>query len=205
MQDAQTFKIKSASFITSIADMTAYQAAAANLPAPEICVTGRSNVGKSSFINLLANQKKLAKTSQTPGRTRLLNLFDFNAGLFTLVDLPGYGYAAASKSEIERFSKLTESYFDTTQKLAHAFALVDIRHAPTQQDKQMVQYLYTKGISFTVIATKADKISKSQLPKHLQTLASGLSLGKDNILAVSAQTAFGKDAVLARLQQILHN
>jgi len=242
---SQSFTIKSASFKTSIADIEAYASVAGTYDCPEICVAGRSNVGKSSFINLLTGQNKLAKTSSVPGRTRLLNLFGLTVegkGLtdgewwtvngkeeekissllpphssptappsslltpnssFILVDLPGYGYAQAAKKEIERWGGLIEDYFAASQKLVHVFSLVDIRHEPSALDKQMIKFLYQSGIPFTVVATKSDKIKKSALQNNLQMLAAGLAIGRDNIIACSAETREGRDKVLARLGQVL--
>ena len=197
------FTIKTAEFKTSIADVSVYQSYAGTYDYPEICVTGRSNVGKSSFINMLALQKNLAKTSSLPGRTRLLNLFDFNRGDFMLVDLPGYGYAKAQKQAIQRWGNLVDDYFSATQKLTHVFALVDIRHEPSVLDKQMILFLYQSGLPFTVVATKLDKIKKSDRQKHIQMLASSLALGKDNIIQISAETREGRDAVIARIAQVL--
>ncbi len=196
------FTIKSAEFMTSIADAASYVNAAASYTCPEICVAGRSNVGKSTFINMLSGKNKLARTSSTPGRTRLLNLFNFNNGLFTLVDLPGYGYAAASKAKIDTWSRLIEDYFNLTQKLLHVFWLVDIRHEPTKLDMQMLNFLFKSNFGFTVVATKLDKIKKSQIAKNIQVIASALRLGKDNIIPVSGETKEGKSLVLKRIGEI---
>ena len=122
-------KIRNAKFITSISDASKYKEICAFLPPKELCVVGRSNVGKSSFINMLAGQGGLAKTSSTPGRTRLINLFSFNDGEFILTDLPGYGYAAASKSEKSKWSGLMEGYLRNTDRLLRTLMLVDSRHA----------------------------------------------------------------------------
>ena len=195
--------IKNARFVTSLADLGKYLEESAKYTCPEICVAGRSNVGKSSFINMLTGRRKLAKTSSTPGRTRLLNLFDIDDGRFVLVDLPGYGYAKASKSEIEKWSKLTDGYFAVTQTLAHTLALVDVRHEPTALDKNMIAYLYNAGRPFTVVATKADKLSKAAQFRARQTIASTLKIGADNVILTSADTGQGRDEVLARIEQII--
>ena len=205
MPASSTFTIQSADFMTSIADISVYKEVSQTYPCGEVCVVGRSNVGKSSFINMLAQRNKLAKTSSTPGLTRLLNLFDFNKQTFVLVDLPGYGYAKAQKTKIAEWGKLIENYFNTTQKLNHVFALVDIRHPPSVLDKQMIQYLYHHAIPFTVIATKLDKIKKPQVSKHIQILATELGLGKDNIIACSAETKDGRDKVLNRIGELLES
>ena len=121
-----------------------------------IAVCGRSNVGKSSFINMLANQNKLARTSAEPGRTRLVNYFDF--GEFVLADLPGYGFARVSKAEKEKWAKLLDDFFAHSE-IAHVFSLVDIRHDPTEDDRLMINYLYGTRMPFTILATKADKLA----------------------------------------------
>ncbi len=195
--------INESKFIKSFADLGTYSIESAKYSCPEICVAGRSNVGKSSFINMLTGRRKLAKTSSTPGRTRLLNLFDIDNGRFVLVDLPGYGYAKASKSEIEKWSKLTDGYFTTTQSLVHTLALVDIRHEPTSLDKQMIAFLYASGKPFTVIATKADKLSRSGQANARRVIANALKIGVGNIIPTSAETGQGRDEVMARIEQII--
>lgn len=196
-------KIKSAEFVTSIAQPEKYAEYSLNYSMPEICVVGRSNVGKSSFINCLAGHKKLAKTSSTPGRTRLINLFNFNDGEFMLVDLPGYGFAAAAKSEKQKWGGMIEGYLQTSEKLRHVFALVDIRHDPSEQDILMLKYLYHYRLPFTVIATKSDKLSKAQLGRSIQSIATKLAVGRDNIIAVSVETLLNKDKVLDLLDEVL--
>lgn len=190
-------------FIKSIADLSVYERESKAYECPEICVAGRSNVGKSSFINMLTCRKKLAKTSATPGRTRLLNLFDIDGGRFVLVDLPGYGYARASKSEIEKWSRLTDGYFCVTEKLVHTLALVDIRHEPSEADRQMISYLYDTGKPFTVIATKADKLSRAQADRAKRAIATALRIGADNVIAISALTGAGREEITARINAVL--
>lgn len=190
-------------FIKSIADLSVYERESKAYECPEICVAGRSNVGKSSFINMLTCRKKLAKTSATPGRTRLLNLFDIDGGRFVLVDLPGYGYARASKSEIEKWSRLTDGYFRVTEKLVHTLALVDIRHEPSEADRQMISYLYDTGKPFTVIATKADKLSRAQADRAKRAIAMALRIGADNVIAISALTGAGREEITARINAVL--
>lgn len=194
--------IKNAVFMRSIADIPTYERESAGYDLPEICVAGRSNVGKSSFINMLTNRKKLAKTSATPGRTRLINLFDID-GRFVLVDLPGYGYARASKEDISKWSKLTDGYFGATKKLAHTFALVDIRHEPSALDKQMISYLYNIGRAFTIVATKADKLSRAQADRNRRMIANTLKVGADNVILTSSETGAGREEVLSRIEQVL--
>lgn len=188
--------IKEANFITSVANERDFLSS----DKPIIAVAGKSNVGKSSFINLLANRKKLAKTSNTPGRTRLVNYFDF--GAFILADLSGYGFAKVSKAEKEKWSRLMERFFERTE-IAHVFSLLDIRHDPTAEDLQMIAYLYHYALPFTLVCTKADKLGKSKVKPQLSALAAKVKVGVDDLIATSAETGYGKDAVLSRLDRIL--
>ncbi len=190
-------KITNAEFITSAADKSQF----IKSDKPIIAVCGKSNVGKSSFINMLANRKKLAKVSKEPGRTRLVNYFDF--GTFILADLPGYGYARVSKAEKLKWARLLDDFFADKENIAHVFALADIRHDPTADDRQMVEYLYYHTVPFTVIATKADKLSRAQADKSLFNIAAVYKCGKDNVLATSAETRHGLDRVLERIENIL--
>lgn len=185
-------KVVSAEFMTSIAALPKYKEVACAYACPEICVVGRSNVGKSTFINCVTGRKKLAKASTTPGRTRLLNLFDLNHGTMVLVDLPGYGYAAAAKNERAKWGGLIEGYLQSSQKLKRVFALVDIRHEPTALDKQMLAYLYAYNMPFTVVATKADKLSKAQIGRAVQTISTVLTVGRDDIIVFSGVSGVGK-------------
>ena len=189
--------IKNATFITSAATSSQF----IDPQKPMIAVCGKSNVGKSSFINMLANQKHLAKTSSAPGRTRLVNYFDF--GEFVLADLPGYGYAEVSKAEKEKWAKTLDSFFADREKLTHVFALADIRHDPTADDKKMIEFLNYHRIPFTVIATKSDKLSRMRVKEHAKKVAAGFKLGVDNVIPVSAQTRAGKEDVLNKIEQIL--
>ena len=189
-------KITNATFITSAADKKGFL----KTDKPIICVAGKSNVGKSSFINMLANQKKLAKTSNTPGRTRLVNYFDF--GEFILADLPGYGYAKVSKSEKGKWSKTLSDFFNFT-KITHAISLVDIRHDPTEDDKMMIKLLYAQIIPFTLVATKADKIAKTKVKQQAKQVALKLGLTGANIIATSAETRLGKEEVLDAIERAL--
>lgn len=168
---------------------------------PMIAVCGRSNVGKSTLINLLAGQKKLAKTSSAPGRTRLVNYFDF--GAFWLADLPGYGYAAVSKAEKEQWARLLDAFFVRKEDIAHVFSLVDIRHDPTADDKRMQEYLNYHILPFTVLATKADKLSRMKQKERVQALASRLGLGRDDIIPVSGETGQGKEEIFAKIRAVI--
>ncbi len=167
----------------------------------QIAVAGKSNVGKSSFINLLSGCK-IAKTSQTPGRTRLINYFDM--GKFILTDLPGYGYAKASKGEVEKWGELVESYLSSEEKLARVLLLVDIRHQPTELDHLLMDYLFRMRIPFSVIATKADKIAKSKVKPRLNEIAAELKMGEGDITAVSSHTGNGKKETLSLIKNILN-
>ena len=186
-----TMQIKNTKFITSFANPAEYSK---HEYPHEFCFCGRSNVGKSTLINTLCGAK-IARTSQTPGRTRLINIFDCNNGLFTLVDLPGYGYAKASESERVSWQSLAEGYFNASKTLRRIFVLVDVRvHSPL--DKQMLEYLYYFQKPFSILATKCDKIKRSQLPKAVIDMAAFLNVGRDDIIAVS-QEGMGKDKVLS--------
>lgn len=195
-------RITDAKFITSFASPDKYVEYAQSVEIPEICVVGRSNVGKSTFINMFSSRSKLAKTSSTPGRTRLINVFDFNNGLFRLVDLPGYGYAQAGKQTKEEWGNLIEGYLQRSRLLKHTFVLVDVRHEPSKLDVLMVEYLYYYRMPFTVIATKCDKLSRAQVNKSLQVIATTLKMGKDNIIA-TAFDGTGREKVAERIEKIL--
>ena len=189
--------IKNATFITSAA--RAEQFIKPNKPMIAVC--GKSNVGKSSFINMLANRKKLAKTSSVPGRTRRVNYFDF--GEFILADLPGYGFARVSKGEKEKWAKTLDAFFKNKEDIAHVFMLADSRHDPTADDVQMMQFLHYHVLPFTVVLTKADKLSKMKLKEHIRAIAADLYLGVENLLATSAETGYGKDEVLAKIRSLI--
>lgn len=191
--------IKNATFIISAASPSQF----VKSEKPIIAVAGKSNVGKSTFINMLANQKKLAKTSDTPGRTRLINYFDF--GEFILADLPGYGYAKVSKIEKERWGKVMEEFFADKSNADYVFSLVDIRHDPTADDVTMVNFLHSSAFSFSFIATKADKLSRMNVKKNVASIARFFAVTEKNVIAVSSETKQGKDEVLAKLDEIIKN
>lgn len=162
---------------------------------PHICVIGKSNVGKSSFINKLCNNNKLARVSKEAGRTKMLNFFLINDGQFYLVDFPGYGFQASGKNFDEIWAGLIEKYFMSCKNIRQVLTLVDIRHEPTQNDIDMANYLYLNQIPFTVLASKADKIAKSKIPNYLNALASSLKIGKDNIIPFSSQENLNIDKI----------
>lgn len=168
---------------------------------PMIAVCGKSNVGKSSFINMLADHKGLAKTSSDPGRTRLVNYFDF--GQFILADLPGYGYAKVSKEEKARWAVTLDEFFARKEDIAHVFVLADIRHEPTENDVNMVRYLNYHIIPFTVIATKADKLSKMKIKESVRMVAAGFNIGEGNIIATSALSKTGRKETLDKAEKII--
>lgn len=168
---------------------------------PMIAVCGKSNVGKSSFINMLANQRKLAKTSADPGRTRLINYFDF--GKFILADLPGYGYARVSKAEKARWAETLDEFFARKKDISHVFALADIRHEPTDDDIAMINFLNYHIIPFTIAVTKADKLSRMKVKENVRAVAACFNVGEGNIIATSALTKLGRDDVLLKIEQII--
>ena len=192
----ETFQIKQAEFVKSAGIEGAYPD-----PLPcEIAIVGKSNVGKSSLINRLANRHKLAVTSATPGKTRLVNFFLINRALY-LVDLPGYGFAKASKTEQKSWGELLERYL-ASGRVNHLLMLIDIRHTPTQDDLTMFRYLIYYGIPYTLVATKADKIAKSK--QKQQACARAKQLGAPPYaIPFSSETGEGKAELLQRIGQIL--
>ena len=191
-------KITKSKFITSVANSN-------NLlkdDKKQIAFVGRSNVGKSSLINMLVNNSKLCKTSSTPGRTRLINYFLINDN-FYFVDLPGYGFAQASKTDVYGWQSLIEPYLVNNENLKCVCALVDVRHDPTEQDKQMINYLYYYQIPFIIVATKCDKLAKSKVKPALNKLASQLKVGVQNVYGVSNETQIGKNELLEKFEQFL--
>lgn len=190
-------QIKNASFIISAAQASQF----IKPEKPMIAVCGKSNSGKSTLINMLANQKRLAKTSAAPGRTRLVNYFDF--GQFILADLPGYGYAAVSKEEKAKWGRTLDAFFANKEDIAHVFLLTDIRRDPSEDDMQMVTFLNYHIIPFTVIATKSDKLSRMRQKERLRAVANAYGLGMGNVIAVSGLTGDGKSELLAKIAGIL--
>lgn len=194
----QSFAIKQAAFLTSVGRGTPYPPAARC----EIAVVGKSNVGKSSLINSLCNNFKLAKTSQTPGKTRLINFFLLNRD-FYLVDLPGYGFARAGKEEQRGWGELIESYLGSG-RVTHLFLLLDIRHAPTQEDRQMFEWVLYYGVPFTLVATKADKLAKSKRQQAANAAAKQLG-APPFAVPYSSEMHDGREALLQRIGQILQD
>ena len=160
----------------------------------QIVLVGKSNVGKSSFINAICGQKKLAKVGQTPGKTRSLNYYNVN-NEFYLVDLPGYGYSTMSQKEKENTNKLINKYINNNSNIKHIFFLVDIRHNPTENDRIMYEWLLEKNIPFTIIATKADKIAKTKANEYTLQITKAL-FAKEDIIAFSSESKLNIEKII---------
>ena len=169
---------------------------------PEFAFVGRSNVGKSSLINNLVGVKGLAKTSSTPGKTKMINYFDINDS-FRFVDLPGYGFAKVGKSQLDVWSSILGGYLENSSSLLCVFVLLDIRHLPTEQDKQMIKYLVFHNIPFMIIATKADKIAKSKTKQAVSVIANALSLREEIFIISSSENSVGKMEILKAIENKL--
>lgn len=174
-------KIKKSEFITSAVKMDQYPES----DLPEIAMVGRSNVGKSSLINMLINRKNLARTSSTPGKTQLINFFDIDSK-FTLVDLPGYGYARVSKEQKKTWGTIIETYLKNRKNLLEVIQLVDLRHKPTAEDKEMYAWIKSFGFNGIVVATKHDKIKKSQLQKHINMIRKELNMSPEDVIVTTS-------------------
>lgn len=192
-------KITSAEFIISAMRISQYPTD--NLP--EFMLVGRSNVGKSSFINTITNNKKMARVSNTPGKTRNLNFYLLNNS-FYLVDVPGYGYANTSKKEQRKFGLMIEEYLENRPNLARVFMLVDLRHKPSNDDVLMYKYLKYFNLPVTIIATKSDKISKNKIEKSKKAILNELALEKDDsFITLSNITKEGRDKVLNEIEGLI--
>lgn len=170
---------------------------------PEIAVAGKSNVGKSSFINMLTNHNSLSRVGSTPGKTRIINAFRINDS-FLLMDLPGYGFARVSDAEKERWGQLIEKYLRGSRALRCVLLLLDIRHEPTEGDRLMLSWLHYYQIPFCIVATKADKLSRSQINNRVLQLSRETGIIKNQIYPVSSLDRSGKEAVLERLDDFLN-
>ena len=160
---------------------------------PEVAFVGRSNVGKSSLINAMLNRKKLARTSQHPGKTRTINFFNVEDRLY-FVDLPGYGYAKVSKAESAKWGEMVDGYLQDRPQLKHIFLLMDIRHEPSTGDKQIHEWCVHYNLPFTIVATKSDKIKKSQVQKHLAVIRKALGIDTPP-LPFSSESWDGREAL----------
>jgi GTP-binding protein len=194
-------KVKSAQFLESNTQVAKCPSA----PFPEYAFIGRSNVGKSSLINMLTNQKHLAKTSGRPGKTQLINHFLIN-GDWYLVDLPGYGYARASKTDKAAFQKLIERYFKERTQLISAFVLIDVRHPPQPIDLNFMAWLNGKEIPFSIIFTKADKLKPGALDRNISEYILEMKeagwIEAPNYFLTSSASGIGKEEVLSYIQEI---
>ena len=169
---------------------------------PEIAFAGKSNVGKSSLINGLMNRKSFARTSATPGKTQTINFYNINKELY-LVDLPGYGYAKVSEQEKKKWGQMIERYLHQSKQLRAVFLLIDIRHAPSANDKMMYDWILSQGYHPIIIATKLDKLKRSQVQKQIKVVRQGLGLSKDSILIpFSAVTKQGRDEIWDLAEEI---
>lgn len=190
-------RITQAKYYISLGDIKQFEGE----PMPEIAMVGRSNVGKSSLINALTNNNKLARISSTPGKTRLINYYELNEK-FYLVDLPGYGFAKVAKGERERWTKMINGYLQQCKQLRHVFFLVDMRHDPSEQDLVMNDWLIKNNIAYSVIGTKTDKVKKQQRAKRILDLAFYLKLNMSSeIIPFSVPEKLGKEEILQRIAQ----
>ena len=170
---------------------------------PEVAFAGKSNVGKSSLINALMNRKSYARTSSQPGKTQTINYYNINDSMF-LVDLPGYGYASVSQSVKEKWGKMVERYLKRSRQLRQVFLLIDIRHDPSANDKMMYDWIVSNGFQSVIVATKLDKIKRSQQDKQIKAVRNGLGLGKDDILIpVSSETKQGVDKLWETIESFI--
>ena len=166
----------------------------------EIAFAGRSNVGKSSLLNLITGRRKLARISSSPGKTRTINFYSINDDCFRIVDLPGYGYAKVSKAETQKWGQMIEEYLIERPNLVKVIQLVDIRHKPTKQDVQMYDFLKYYGLDGIVVATKADKISNNERGKSLKLIRQTLGMhGSDEIYPVSALNKTGHEPLIDKM------
>ena len=191
-------EINQTEFITSLTEYKKFP----GIGNPEIAFAGRSNVGKSSLLNSLARRKALAKVSATPGKTRMINIFNAD-GTFFLVDLPGYGFAKVTQQEQERWGKMMSGYFQTSKSLRLTLHLVDIRHEPTRDDVTMNRFLRQTEQLFFVVATKADKISKAQRQKNIALIGRALEVQPWQILPYSSETGEGRKELLKVIEDAL--
>jgi GTP-binding protein len=192
-------KVISAEFIKSAVRPDQYP----KMGMPEIAFTGRSNVGKSSLINAILGRKKLAQTSATPGKTRLINFFTVN-GKMSFVDLPGYGFAKVSRAEQETWGPMIETYLRERESLRLVVSILDVRHDPTQKDRDLIEWLRHYGRRHRIVLTKTDKLSRGEALRRRRQVAATLDLGADDApILFSAQTGEGKGEVWKAISAIL--
>lgn len=190
--------IKRARFVTSLVGLEPFEGQGL----PEIALAGKSNVGKSSMINRLTGNGKLARTSSEPGKTRLINLYEINQQLL-LADLPGYGFARAPIEEKKKWGRMIEGFLAGSPNLKHVLQLVDIRHEPTRDDQTMVEYLRHYGLPFTVVATKADKISRAATAKNIQAICRALAVQPWEVVPFSAHNGAGRETLLTLMESFV--
>ena len=191
--------IRSLEFVGGLASIGGWRP---ELDLPEIAFAGRSNVGKSSLLNKVLKRRSFARVSKTPGRTREINFFKVNDA-FLLADLPGYGYARVSKERSAEWGPLIESYLRGTKDLRGVVQLLDVRHDPTDDDRQMLDFLADVGVPVMFVATKTDKISRLAVDKRIQELAIILQVEEDHIIPFSAQTGAGRDELAEAIAGLL--
>lgn len=190
--------IRKARFVTSLDGLKPFEGQGL----PEIALAGKSNVGKSSLINRVTGNGKLARTSSEPGKTRLINLYEINEALM-LCDLPGYGFARAPIEEKKKWGRMIEGFLAGSPNLKHVLQLVDIRHEPTADDQAMVEYLRHYNLKFTVIATKADKLSRAAAGRNIQAVCRALVVQPWEVIPFSAEDGSGRDRVLELLESFV--
>jgi len=190
--------VKQADFIKSAVKPKDYPPA----ELPEVAFVGRSNVGKSSLINVLANRKALVRTSNTPGRTQLINFFNIN-GVLTLVDLPGYGYAKAPPDVRKQWGPMIENYLAKRDSLKTVVLILDIRRIPSDGDMQMLNWLNNYGIPPLIVLTKCDKLSKLETAKQTALIAAAIDRKKEDLLFFSALSKKGRDEIWLKIEQML--
>lgn len=174
-----------------------------NTELPEVAFVGKSNVGKSSLINCMVNRKSLARTSQNPGKTRTINFYNVE-NILHFVDLPGYGYARAAKSEIAKWGKMIEEYLLERSQLKSIILLIDIRHEPSDNDKIMYDWLKHYGYKIIIVTTKSDKLKRSQINKHISIISKSLQLDKDDLLVpFSSETKDGREKLWDIIKNVI--
>lgn len=170
---------------------------------PEVAFAGKSNVGKSSLINALMNRKSFARISSEPGKTQTINFYNINDAMYC-VDLPGYGFAKVSKETQAKWGKMIENYLTTSKQLRAVFLLIDIRHEPSKNDKDMYEWIVYNGYDPIIIATKLDKINRSQVQKHIKMIKTGLNVKPQTVvIPFSSQTKQGRDEIWELIDSIV--